>query len=467
MQFDFDEDFQRALLRLCMIDETFNHRAQTYLGPDYFTTASLGWVFRVIQDYYKRYSGAVCKEMQLRHYVRASANEIVAQEAEAVIALGHTVDAPFIKDQLREFIQRNIFTKAFHEGQTVYNRSGSVDAASDLMREAMEKISQIDFDAPKRSFFFDELEKRQMRRYQFALDPLAETYSTGIQALDKCLNGGIHAGEIFMIMAYAKVGKTTWLINQGFFAAYLSKVPVLHINLEGPIDEIEDKYEACFAELKYHDVRKGEIGDQDYRMMLEEYQQLRGLLVIRSFDELDVDVTLIDNELSELKSTYGFDPKVMIVDYLDLGRSRNKRADKETDHQTHFTRDLKRLSTNRRIATWTASQSQRPQSKGKFNKAHILTSADVADSYSKIRIVDGYGSINATVDEQKEDQWRLYWEGYRGGRVGKVWRLQNDASKVRVGIEVEELSLKGETKGKNGSSSSSDEFGDVATHASL
>lgn len=457
MRFDFDEDFQRALLRLCQFDEHFNHRAQVYLTPEYFTTEALGWVFKVMQFHYKKYSGQLCKEMELRHYVRQSGNEVVSREAEAVMALGHNIDGSFIKDQLREFVQRNIFTKAFHEGQKVYNQKGSVDEAADLMRAAMERVAEIDFEAPKRSIFFDELEARQMRRYRFSLDPNAETYTTGVVPLDKIVNGGIHAGEVFLIMAYPKVGKTTWLINQGFFAAFLSRVPVLHVNLEGPLDEIEDKYEACFSDLVYHDVRRGEIGDKAFREMIEEYDSLRGLLVIRSFDELDVNVMHIDGELSDLKTGRGFEPKVMIVDYADLGRSRNRGAHTETDHQTDFIRDLKRLSTNRRIATWTGSQAKRPSSRGKATKEHILVSSDIADSFGKIRIVDGYGSINATPEEQKRDEWRLHWEAYRGGRASKTWRLKNNAAHMRVALHVEELALKGDR-----SNGRKDDFDDVA-----
>ena len=431
-KFEFDVNFQRALLRLCMIDEAFNHKCQEYLDDGCFTTEPLGWVYKIMQQHYTQYR-VCCGDIPLSNalnYVDATKRAGYSVEVNYVIAYGVVPAGGYVKDRLQEFVQRNMFVHMHKQAADLFNK-GKTSESYDLTRRGSDEIHQVDFNAPDRSWFYDELQQRQSQRALAYMDPTKGTYTTGIAELDDILDGGIHQGELFFVMALAKVGKTTWLINQGFAASFVSRVPTLHVNLEGTTQQLTDKYDSCCGGETYKKVKAGDISPAIHAKMMAEYQYLRKNLVIRTMNDWNPTVMDIQAELDTLKAL-GFVPEVIIVDYLDILRSRDAKAGTgETEHQVGASRDLKRLA-NKGYAIWSACQAQRPKKPGFDEEEGILRSSDIADAYAKIRVADGYGSLNATRKERENNTCRLFWEGYRAAPVGKLFRLQNDNARMSM-----------------------------------
>lgn len=437
---DFDVSFQRSLLRLCMVDDAFNRQVMAHINPSFFTTPGLGWCFKQMKRYYDEWGGA-CTDIALRTYARREHPDKISTylaEADEVIALQMVPEAGFIKSTLREFIQRNLFTQVHREAAELYNVGKYVEAY-DLTQSRMDDIRGITFDPPDRSWFFESLQDRQRSRYLRSLDPTSGVYTTGIGPLDGILNGGLHKGELFYILGDAKIGKTTWMINMGFVACRVSRVPVLHFNLEGSTTLVEDRYDSCFSQELYWQVKRGEITPSLYREMQSEYEQLKGLLVIRTINDWQVNILHIDEELKELKAK-GFVPEMIIIDYGDLlGLRPGVRADGTTATQKATARDMSTLA-KRGYGIWSGSQVQRPKSK-KDNPDAILSAREIADCYEKVRIASGWGSLNATSEEKKRGEMRLFWEGYREGQVGKLFRLTNHFDRMRYGVTATEIAM--------------------------
>jgi hypothetical protein len=244
----------------------------------------------------------------------------------------------------------------------------------------------------------------------------------------------VHLGELWVVFAYAKRGKSTWLINQGYNALNVMARPVLHIVLEGSGEQIAARYDAIFSQELYTNVKHGTINPTAYKAMHERYARLKKKLVIRTLNDWDVNVLHIQAEMAKLKAQ-NFKPELLLVDYMDLLRSRT-RCDSETQHQVNAARDLKRLVNQEQVACWSAWQAQRPKS-GSQEREHVLTSANVADAYAKVRIVDAYGSLNATDAEMEEGRMRVYMEGHRDAPIGRLYTIRNDLSTMRMITSVE------------------------------
>jgi len=433
-RFPFGVPFQRSLLRLCMIDESFNHRVMQWVDPGYFTTESLGWIFRGMKDYYDRYS-LRCTDIPMQEMTKwLDAEKIVkyGPEVQRVIEIGHVTEDAYIKNELKDFIQRNKYTRMHREAAKIYN-DGKIDESYDLTQRTMDEIRQIDFDAIDRSWFFEDFQKRQARRIRESLDPTAGVYTTGIPLLDASLDGGLRLGEVFLILAYAKIGKTTWLVNQGFVGVRVNRVPTLHINLEGNLQSIEDRYETRWANEMFSKVSRGDLDAATYRDLVSEYNTLRKLLVIRSITDWSVNILAIDAELNELKAQ-GFVPEKIIIDYLGLMRSRDK-VESKTDHMIDATRDAKTLA-NRGYAVWSGAQAQRPR-KNADEIEHIVKSGDIATAYEAIRIVDGYGSLNQTNAERDRHELRLHWEDCRRAEAHVYLKLYGERGKMKISTRSE------------------------------
>lgn len=428
--FTFDVPFQRAILRLCMTDEEFAVKVMEHVEPGHFTAEPLGWVYREMKRYWETY-GMRCTDLPLRQLVKSLSPEKMLRygsEVELIIQLGAVAESNYVRHELREFIRRSIFAVAHRESAALFN-DGKHDAAYDVMARAQERIVNVDFDAEDRQWFFEELPKRQRIRYRAAVSGEADAFMTGIHELDRMAEGGVHRGELWVVFAYAKRCKTTWLVNQGFHATRVHRQPALHIVLEGSGDQIGARYDACFSQELYTNVKKGEIGSAIYKAMQEDYESLRRLLVIRTMNDWNISVMHIVAETKKLK-TLGFAPRMLIVDYMDLLRSRDA-VDSETQNQVNAAHDLQRFINQEGLAGWSAWQARRPK-EGANNKPHILTSSDVADAYAKVRIVSAYGSLNATDDEMANGSMRVFWEGYRDGQVNKLFLVSNDLSRQRM-----------------------------------
>lgn len=428
-QFTFGIEFQRALLRLAMTDPSFCHKAMQYVQPSFFTSKPLGWIFTRMRKYYREYETKI-SEMVLREQAQSDAGYVI--EVEAVIGTVVT-DAAFLRDQLREFVCRNIFARAHEESQKLYNE-GKHTAAYDTTCKAMDELRAVDFDTVDRSWLFDELPMRMKRRYRDARDPTEGVYPTGIDPVDDIMGGGAKRGEVHLIIAPPKAGKTLWLIDKGFVTTRVVRKRVLYFNMEGSTKLIEDRFDSCFSTELYTHVKRGEIRPALYNEMVEEYRQLRGLLVIRTVNDWDVNILTLSSELKEL-AAIGFEPEMIIVDYQDLMRSRNE-AGTETQHQIDSMRDLKRLA-NRGYCIWSACATQRPK-EGDEDREFLIKSQNIANAYDKIRVADGYGSLNVTNAEKEKGECRYYFENYRDGAVGRVYRLTNQNDRMRIGVKAEE-----------------------------
>ncbi len=437
--FQFEVGLQRSILRLMMVDDVFCIKAMQHVESGFFTTEALGWVFTVLENYWSSYQRR-CGDMQLIEASRHVPSEKLVHfrvEVDSVIFLGELVsESEWIKEQLGDFCRRNAFSVAHQESAELFNAGKTIEAY-DVMARAQDEIAKISFEDIDRQWYFEELGDRQSIR--MAKSMLGSTgLPTGIADLDRATDGGIQPGEVWSVLAYAKRCKTTWLCNQTYLAIRRTATPVVHFMLEGHGHQIANKYDSLFSNELYRNVRRGDIEPHLYADLENRCAQYRKLLVIRTLNDWDVNTQHVKSELQELKS-YGFKPGLMILDYVDLLRSRYK-ADSETKHQVEASRDLKRLVNQEMIACWTAWQAQRPKPNAHTVK-HTLSAATVADAYAKVRIVDAYGSLNATDEEMDNGEMRVFWEAHRDNPVNQTWAITNDLSRSRMvtGAEVAEV----------------------------
>lgn len=428
--FPFDASFQRLLLRLMQQDDAFALSCVQWLSPEHFTAEALGWIFKVVAAYVAEYQQR-CSDVVLRHAARQLPPQVSARftaEVEHVISIGIVAEDAWVKAQLTEFVRQALFAEAHQASAALFN-AGRRAEAYDTMARAQERIVDVGFSKEARVWLFDELQERQLSRLRKQADAGQQAFMTGIRGLDECTDGGVQHGQVWSVFAYAKRCKSTWLTNQGFHGTRVHRRPTLHIILEGREEEQSARYDSCFSTEQYAAVRRGDMDWQLYQHLAAEYAALRGLMVVRALTDWDTSILDVQKELHYLKSRQ-FVPELLVLDYADLGRARD-RVDSETQHQLAFSRDLKRLVNNTGMACWTAWQAQRPP-KGAHTKEHVLTSSDVADSYAKVRIVDSFGSLNATDDEMEQGLMRVYWEGHRSSAVNRIWSITNELGRMRM-----------------------------------
>jgi replicative DNA helicase len=217
---------------------------------------------------------------------------------------------------------------------------------------------------------------------------------------------------------------------------------VLFIVLEGSRYQVANRLESLISRVLYRNVKRGDIDPEVYQQLLEEYHELKRLLVVRGMtDAWSYTVADIRAELDELKSSHGWVPDQLVVDYGDLLRSQEKGNLSEEQHQRDAFGDLKTLSSqDNGYSIWTASQSRRPaptaneRQKGQdiVDSAlkPVIEPRAIADSYNKVRRADFIGSINQDAEEQAQHMARLWCAMYRDNPARVLCTVKQDLDRM-------------------------------------
>ena len=428
-RFPFGIEFQMTLFRMLIEDDGFSVTVAPYVQPFYFENQILAWAWSFCLAYRERY-GAVPGFQVLYHQVQqmdATSHQVYNATLDA-IRQASLQDTTWLKDQVLEFIKRNIFVRNFHATRQMFN-SGKVTEAYDHAMAQMEELHRISWQTKDRSWIFGDLELRESRRA--STDFEGQNIPTGFPWLDKILDGGLSKGEVGNWLAYPKIGKTTMLIQHGRAATSLGWKKVYHVVLEGSRALVENRYDACFAGEMYNRVKRGEMDVQRFELVRRQYQMMRDLLVVEGFtDRWDYTVQDISNGLKELKINYGWTPDLIIIDYGDLLNGRHQPYRDRLANEIDAFRDIKSLS-NRGYGIWTASQAQRPK-ENTAQKSDLLQTRQIAGVYEKIRICDFLGTLNQNLEEKQHGVMRLYAEMYRDNKADDYLTVKSDLMVMRI-----------------------------------
>ena len=203
--FPFGVEFQAKLVRVMLMDDRAAGSVLKYLRPEYFESPPLRWMVTQCIEYTQRYgkSPTTTVLMELARGLDASIRPMYTQAIDHLSVL-EIREEEYIKDQVLEWVKRNLFVEAHQRTKNLFN-TGDVSSAYDEMRKAMDKIERTVWVSPDRGWFFEELAEREFRREDG--QSLSGLVSTGISQLDHMLGGGAEKGFLGLWMAYSKGGK--------------------------------------------------------------------------------------------------------------------------------------------------------------------------------------------------------------------------------------------------------------------
>lgn len=440
--FKFDTEFQRKVIKLALEDDRFCTQAMKYIEDAHFENDSLQWAWKQIVS--ERQLGRSPTLLVLRDRVKTVTHVLQPRYHALVTSISEDKirEEAFIRQQLAEFCRRAIFVTAWADSQRLYN-TGHVDEAIALMTKESIRASRITFDAPDREWFFESLTDRQRVRQRSALYEFDNTFPTGITTVDYVLDGGLSRGELGVWVADSKGGKSLFLVHLAAFTSRTSRRPVLFIVLEGSRSQVVNRLESLISRVLYRDVKRGNIDPEVYQQLLEEYRELKQLLVVRGMtDAWKYTGADIRAEIDELKSSHGWVPEQLVVDYGDLLRSQESGNLSEEQHQRDAFGDLKTLSAqDNGYSVWTASQSRRPAPIGSDRQKEqkevvpaackpVIEPRQIADSYNKVRRADFIGSINQDKEELAKRMARLWCAMYRDNPAGVLCTIKQDLDRM-------------------------------------
>jgi replicative DNA helicase len=186
---------------------------------------------------------------------------------------------------------------------------------------------------------------------------------TGWKAFDLA-SLGLVDGELTIVGARSKVGKSTVLLNWCKKICVQDKVPVLYIDTEMYKEEQEDKLLSMLSEVPHAEIRNGMFGRDTIngyaRDKIKRVQQASKLLKEAPFYHVYLpNFTLEKIQALARKYQIEHGVKLIVFDYIKLPSSNNKLGEKEYQALGYLTSGLKDLAGQLQVPVISAVQLNR------------------------------------------------------------------------------------------------------------
>ena len=439
-EFAFGVEFQQEMLALMLQDTSVAWKAAKYIPKERLYSEAHQYLFEriksriemdnmlptfvEIEDHLKGIEKH--RRRMLKHFCKRVFDTTVKS-------------ADFIKDKLTEYAKKNAFIDTFQTAQTLYNSKKHQDAYQCVL-DGIGDLYGISFkeDAGISISDFEELR----RLYIHSAVSSAHRIPTMIGPLDEILRGGLEKGELGIILAEPKKGKSIGLIHMGCAALKMRRGRVAHFVLEGTTEQAILRYQSRLTEIPYHKLESDNLTVKERKTLMKVGKRYMGKLDLIPMNQHWTYTALdVESKIKEL-SRAGRKPDLVVIDYGDLLKH-HEPTESIRIEQTEVFRALKRIAMIHRVSMWTASQARRPDKAP--DKYYTLRSRDISESFEKVRIADLVVTLNQTLMERRQGLMRFCIDIYRSSDTDKTVRLIQNYKKMvfyskRWGhIEREEL----------------------------
>lgn len=188
--------------------------------------------------------------------------------------------------------------------------------------------------------------------------------TTGLRDLDKQL-GGFHPSDLLILAGRPSMGKTALATNIAFNAAKRwaetggkEGARVGFFSLEMSADQLATRILADCSNISGHNIKRGEIKQEDFRAFVEASQKLAQVPLFID-DTPALTISAVRTRARRLKRQHGLE--MLVVDYLQLLRGTGSRQSSENRvlEVSEVTRGLKAIAKELQIPVLALSQLSR------------------------------------------------------------------------------------------------------------
>lgn len=393
--------------------------AHEIIIPDYFSSNVLAWFFKTIRDHYIDYqvpvSGIVLKN-ELLKAIRAKhfKKDEVESYAKCFCEIEKPVtDSDYIANEVTKFCRHQAIKAAIFELPPLLVK-GDFDAVESVLKDALETGTQLNNLGVQ--YFMDWPNRLRKRETRFGIRPLP----TGIFLLDDYIGGGLRPKQLGIWMGPPNRGKSLALLHCAK-RTIISKKRVIYYTLELSEEDVSERFDSSFSKIPVKEL-------MDREDVLVERLEGCGIvwgnsLIIKEYSACKATTNTLRSHILQCKQQ-GFDPDMVIIDYLDLLRPIRQRREKR-DELSDITTDLRNLSKEFLMPVWTATQSNRSAI-----ALETHTEEQVSEDIGKVAIADVVITINQTTKEVAEKKMRLFLAKNRNGPKYITIPIQGDTYRM-------------------------------------
>lgn len=417
----FDTDIQQKIVALMVKDRAFMLKCVDHIKPHYFDSEPLMDLSRLSLDYFKKYTTNFSRTALLgtiTEFLESNKRE----EPEAYFQIISEIykdsvpERDYLLDKVVEFVLFQEVRNALYESADLLRNKQFtkiktlVDRAFRIKQDTLPGLNYFDPDAI-RARYSEEAVKR---------------VSTGLPELDKCLGGGLGAGELGIVLAPPNVGKSILLTILGA-NALRNRHKVLHISLEMSDKKIALRYDRNLTgkgKQVLHDDPEVAVD-----FLTQFARNLKSNLHIKQWPTRSASINTIVAYLEYLKAVEDFEPELLLVDYSAIMKAKTDRDSRHLEIE-EANEDLRGLAGELNIPVWTAAQTKASG----VNKP-VLTIGDLGESFAQAKVADVIVAACQTAKEQKEDLMRMVLAKNRDEKKFQVLQYATNFDVMRIRYE--------------------------------
>lgn len=409
------ESFQYRLAHEFITNHTFFEDLSPIIDQNMFTDPNLKTFVGVLRNYYEKEGCVPSFDMMGIELNSVSHSEREAETYASVLdkVINTPVDgADRIREKAEKFFRQQNIIKTANE---ILKIAGDGDTEKyemcvNLLNDAMTKGTHNDFGEG----VFDHLSETLSDDYRTPIP-------TGIEGIDKVLEGGLGKGELGVIIGSSSFGKTSMTTAIASHAA-LSGFKVLQIVFEDRIKQIQRKHIGRLTGVEAKDLSKPENIDF-VREKLDESadkEKIQENLRIVKFPSGEKTARQIGTFIKRLSNS-GFKPDLVIVDYFEcLAHENDRSSSSDWEKEGRTMRKFEAMVGELNIAMWIPTQG----TKDSVN-AEVVTMEKGGGSFKKMQIAHIIMSIARTIEDIKDNKATIAILKNRAGASGAIFHDVN------------------------------------------
>jgi replicative DNA helicase len=366
-------------------DKSYAKKVLPHIKEEYFESLVKKKIFSQIKKYIITYKDLpsidslkyeITKDQTLSEDLFNSINETIDELSQ--YKSKNNID--WIVDKTEEWCKDRALHNAILESVQIIEEKKPTGSIPELVRKAL----QVEFDSSVGINFLDQtgVDKR-WDAYQKAVSK----FSTGIEPLDLIFSGGVEPKSLCLLMSATHTGKTSNMIALG--ANFLKNgEDVLYITLEMSEDKIAQRFDANYLGVDINDVPL--MKEKTFKSRLKQIRsKVEGNLIIKEYSPATIGANKIRALIEDLKIKQDFNPKIIIIDYLNLMVSDRIKTDNLYSNGKAIAEEIRGIGVDYECCVLTATQGNREMNASDCSDVDMTNISECLSIETDINMADG------------------------------------------------------------------------------
>lgn len=427
MSTTYDAAFQNKIVGHMLRDAPFMQRVEGLIDPAYFDAETHAYLADLANRHFTTYKDAPSAPIVIKQIRDAKDAKLIkddfVDDLKAVLKIIYSAafdlsNREYMVDEVAKFAKERAIESALERSIDIVDKKGEYGEIERLVKEAI--ATGANEGSGGMSYFDDVAARCKARVDRLAGTALTRGITSGHRELDDLLfHKGWGRKELVVLMGAAKAGKSMGLQHFAIQAARAGN-KVLYITCENSAEVTCDRIDAAVAGVPMKDLDTSSVTIQTEVVAMS---MKGGLIEVKEFPMGQCKVSDIRRVIRKFQAK-GVVFDMLVVDYADEMSAEKFRSEERHNLKSIYT-DLRALCTEENLAGMTATQSNRAGA-----KATTAVGTDVAEDFGKVRVADAFITINATEDEKKNNQLRLFLANMRNSEGGITLHCASDRSRM-------------------------------------